>query len=55
MKKIIGTFLNENEEDFNVFIKLFEDNGYEVARQSSPFQAAVITEEEPEPDLEIES
>lgn len=42
MKQVIGTFFNDREEDFKKFVKLFEDNGYEVARQGGVQQAVVI-------------
>lgn len=54
MKQVIGTFFNDREEDFKTFVKLFEDAGYEVARQGGVQQAIVITEvndEEPVEEL----
>ena len=44
MKQVIGTFFNDKEEDFKKFVKLFEENGYEVARQGGVMQAVVIEE-----------
>lgn len=51
MKQVIGTFFNDRDEDFQTFVNLFEENGYEVARQGGVNQAVVITNE---PDEEIE-
>ena len=51
MKQVIGTFFNDREEDFKKFVKLFEDNGYEVARQGG-VQQAVVIEEIPEEEVE---
>ena len=51
MKQVIGTFFNDNEANFKKFVKLFEDNGYEVARQGGMMQAVVI-EEVPEEETE---
>lgn len=53
MKKVIGTFFNDTEEDFQAFVQVFEDAGYEVARQGGVRQAVVITEE-PEPEEVVE-
>lgn len=44
MKQVIGTFFNDNEANFKKFVKLFEDNGYEIARQGGMMQAVVIEE-----------
>lgn len=57
MKQVIGTFFNDREEDFKTFVQIFEDAGYEVARQGGICQAVVITEvpdEEPEVAPEVE-
>lgn len=53
MKKVIGTFFNDTEEDFQTFIQIFENAGYEVAQQGGARQAVVITEE-PDVPQEVE-
>lgn len=42
MKQVIGTFFNDTKEDFQTFVQLFEDAGYEVARSAGVYQAVVI-------------
>ena len=44
MKEVIGTFFNDKEEDFQTFVKLFTDNGYEIAKQGGDRQAVVIAD-----------
>jgi len=44
MKQVVGTFFNDREEDFKDFVRIFEDNGYEVAKQGGVMQAVVIKE-----------
>lgn len=45
MKQVIGTFFTYTAEDFSTFTKMYEDAGYEVAKQSNTgYQAVVIAE-----------
>ena len=44
MKQVIGTFFTDTTEDFNTLVDLFEENGYEVARQTGANQAVIITD-----------
>ena len=53
MKQVIGTFYNNSKDNFDLFISIFQNQGYEVAKEYGNYQAVVIDEvPDPEPDQE---
>lgn len=54
MKQVIMTFFCDTKEDFQTFVKMFEDEGYEVAKSTGMYQAVVITERPVEGEDETE-
>lgn len=47
-KIVIGTFFTNKEEDYETFAKIFEEKGYEVARQNDIAPSGVVIAEVPE-------